>query len=80
MPQVKAIKMGFFGGARRREGEVFDMTGVKVKEDQIVGVKNGKPVTWVKPADEESSGPKALGASATGKQSTSEGSSESVKQ
>ncbi|SMG01067.1 Phage protein [Burkholderia singularis] len=49
MPKVRAIKTGFFGGARRYPGDVFEVPkGIKAK--------------WFVPADgEAATGPKARG-------------------
>ncbi|MBR8201689.1 hypothetical protein [Burkholderia vietnamiensis] len=59
--QVKAIKPGFFAGARKYAGDVFDMPGTSAKKGEVIG-KDSKPVTWVVPADgEASTGPKARG-------------------
>ena len=38
--QVRAISAGFYGGSRRREGEVFD-------------VKDGDEAKWFEPVDPE---------------------------
>lgn len=60
---VKAIKIGFFGGDRKRVGATFDMPGVSVKKGEVLG-KDGKPISWVVPAEgEASTGPKARGRS-----------------
>jgi hypothetical protein len=68
MPKVRAIKMGFYGGVRRHEGEVFE-------------VEKGAKAKWFVPAaGEDSSGPKVRGASETGKPSTGEGSDASGEQ
>ena len=48
MPKVKAIKMGFYRGARKRPGEVFD-------------VDKGEKASWFVPSDEAPTGPKARG-------------------
>ncbi|UQP02236.1 hypothetical protein L0Z36_10145 [Burkholderia multivorans] len=48
MPKVKAIKMGFYRGARKRPGEVFD-------------VEKGEKASWFVPTDEAATGPKARG-------------------
>ncbi|MDN7554659.1 hypothetical protein QZM46_25440 [Burkholderia vietnamiensis] len=48
MPKVKAIKMGFYRGARKRPGEVFD-------------VDKGEKASWFVPTDEAPTGPKARG-------------------
>ncbi|PRH31902.1 hypothetical protein [Burkholderia multivorans] len=48
MPKVKAIKMGFYRGARKRPGEVFD-------------VNKGEKASWFVPTDEAPTGPKARG-------------------
>lgn len=62
MPKVRAIKMGYYGGARRYEGEVFE-------------VEKGAKAKWFVPASgEDSSGPKVRGASETVKPSTGDGS------
>jgi len=50
MPKVKAIKMGYHKGVRRRPGEVFD-------------VEKGEKASWFVPTDEASTGPKARGRS-----------------
>ncbi len=50
MPKVKAVKMGFYRGARKRPGEVFD-------------VDKGEKASWFVPTDEAPSGPKARGRS-----------------
>lgn len=72
--RVKATKVGFYGGGRRRVGEVFDMEGVREKQGQVLG-RNGRPVSWVVPADgERTNAPKALGPSGTEPKSTSESS------
>lgn len=67
--QVKATKPGFFGGGRKYVGDVFDMPGTSAKKGEVIG-KDGKPVSWVVPADgEAATGPKARGASASGSSS-----------
>ncbi|MDR8077841.1 hypothetical protein KPA96_19485 [Burkholderia cenocepacia] len=48
MPKVKAIKMGFYRGARKRPGDVFD-------------VDKGEKASWFVPTDEAPTGPKARG-------------------
>ncbi|KVE27253.1 hypothetical protein WS67_12185 [Burkholderia singularis] len=48
MPKVKAIKMGFYRGARKRPGEVFD-------------VEKGEKASWFVPTDEVLTGPKVRG-------------------
>ncbi|MBR8244782.1 hypothetical protein [Burkholderia multivorans] len=48
MPKVKAIKTGFYRGARKRPGEVFD-------------VEKGEKASWFVPTDEAPTGPKARG-------------------
>lgn len=48
MPKVKAIKMGFYRGARKRPGEVFD-------------VDKGEKASWFVPTDEAPTSPKARG-------------------
>ncbi|HDR9164865.1 TPA: hypothetical protein QDB28_005301 [Burkholderia vietnamiensis] len=48
MPKVKAVKMGFYRGARKRPGEVFD-------------VDKGEKASWFVPTDEAPTGPKARG-------------------
>lgn len=48
MPKVKAIKMGFYRGARKRPGEVFD-------------VEKGEKASWFVPTDEAPTDPKARG-------------------
>lgn len=48
MPKVKAIKMGFYRGARKRPGEVFD-------------VDKGEKASWFVPTDEAPTVPKARG-------------------
>ncbi|MCW3505652.1 hypothetical protein [Burkholderia cenocepacia] len=59
--QVKAIKPGFFAGARKYAGDVFDMPGTSAKKGEVIG-KDSKPVTWVVPAEgETATGPKARG-------------------
>lgn len=50
--RVKAIKMGWIGGVRRRPGEIFE-------------VSKGAKGSWFVPADEDVTGPKARGRSAT---------------
>ena len=48
MPKVKAIQTGFYRGARKRVGEVFD-------------VEKGEKARWFVPTDEAPTGPKARG-------------------
>jgi len=48
MPKVKAIQTGFYRGARKRVGEVFE-------------VEKGEKASWFVPADEAPTGPKARG-------------------
>lgn len=48
MPKVKATKMGYHKGVRRRPGEVFD-------------VEKGEKASWFVPTDEAPTGPKARG-------------------
>ncbi|MBN3738083.1 hypothetical protein [Burkholderia sp. Tr-20355] len=50
MPKVKAIQTGFYRGARKRVGEVFD-------------VEKGEKAKWFVPTDEAPTGPKARGRS-----------------
>ncbi|WP_175813351.1 hypothetical protein [Burkholderia contaminans] len=50
MPKVKAIKMGFYKGARKRPGEVFD-------------VNKDEKASWFVPSDEAPTSPKARGRS-----------------
>ncbi|MDN7495007.1 hypothetical protein QZM89_07400 [Burkholderia gladioli] len=67
--RVKATKPGFFGGGRKYVGDVFDMPGTSAKKGEVIG-KDGKPISWVVPADgEAATGPKARGASASGSSS-----------
>ncbi|WP_186101402.1 hypothetical protein [Burkholderia gladioli] len=59
--RVKATKPGFFGGGRKYVGDVFDMPGTTAKKGEVIG-KDGKPISWVVPADgEAATGPKARG-------------------
>ncbi|MDY7802815.1 hypothetical protein U0E23_10085 [Burkholderia stagnalis] len=51
MPKVKAIKTGFYRGARKRVGEVFD-------------VEKGEKASWFVPTDEDTTAPKARGRAA----------------
>ncbi len=48
MPKVKAIQTGFYRGARKRVGEVFE-------------VEKGEKAKWFVPSDEAPTGPKARG-------------------
>lgn len=48
MPKVKAIQTGFYRGARKRVGEVFD-------------VEKGEKAKWFVPSDEAKTDPKARG-------------------
>nr|WP_175800909.1 hypothetical protein [Burkholderia anthina] len=48
MPMVKAIQMGFYKGARKRVGAVFE-------------VAKGEKAKWFVPTDEAADGPKARG-------------------
>ncbi|AXK65952.1 hypothetical protein [Burkholderia sp. IDO3] len=50
MPKVKAIQTGFYRGARKRVGEVFE-------------VEKGEKARWFVPSDEAPTGPKARGRS-----------------
>lgn len=50
MPKVKAIQTGFYRGARKRVGEVFE-------------VEKGEKAKWFVTTDEASTGPKARGRS-----------------
>jgi hypothetical protein len=68
MPKVKAIKMGFYRGARKRPGEVFD-------------VEKGEKASWFVPTDEAPTGPKARGrADSTSSTEATNGSGSSVGQ
>lgn len=62
--RVRALKPGFYGVARRYTDDVFEMEGVTVKAGQVIG-KNGKPVSWVAPTEEDVSEKKARGARET---------------
>ncbi|ARL48215.1 hypothetical protein BOC50_36490 [Burkholderia pseudomallei] len=48
MPKVKAIQTGFYRGARKRVGEVFE-------------VEKGEKAKWFVPSDEAPTAPKARG-------------------
>ncbi|RQQ30525.1 hypothetical protein [Burkholderia stagnalis] len=65
MPKVKAIKTGFYRGARKRVGEVFD-------------VQKGEKASWFVPTDEDTAVPKARGradSTSSTEQTTGSGSS-----
>lgn len=46
--EVRALSTGFYGGSRRREGEVFD-------------VKDGDEAKWFEPVDPEAAAAKGKG-------------------
>ncbi|MFP3799442.1 hypothetical protein [Paraburkholderia sp. SIMBA_027] len=58
--KVRALKPGFHGVKRRYAGEVFVMEDVTIKSGAVIG-KNGKPISWVVPTDEELAEKKARG-------------------
>ena len=45
MPKVKALKNGFFGGMRRRPGDVFDVTDEKKLSSKWMEVIKDEPET-----------------------------------